>query len=80
MESGAQVEGVMGDALEAIRLVTILASPAMPAVCEEIWRRIGLGGSPTDQTFERSAKWGEYSGGQRVEKGAPLFPRIKSDA
>jgi methionyl-tRNA synthetase len=52
----------------------------MPAVCEEIWRRIGLGGSPTDQTFERSAKWGEYSGGQRVEKGAPLFPRIKSDA
>ena len=80
MESGAQVEGVMGDALEEIRLVTILASPAMPAVCEEIWRRIGLGGSPTDQTFERSAKWGEYSGGQRVEKGAPLFPRIKSDA
>ena len=36
----------MGDALEAIRLVAVLISPAMPSIAREIWRRIGLGGVP----------------------------------
>jgi methionyl-tRNA synthetase len=80
MEPGDAVNAVMGDALEAIRLVAILATPAMPAVCEEIWRRIGLSGTPADQSFEKGVTWGLYGGGARVEKGAPLFPRIKSDA
>ena len=80
MNAGGQVDAVMGDALEAIRLVTILATPAMPKVCEEIWRRLGLGGSPTDELFERSAVWGLYPGDRTVEKGDPLFPRIKSDS
>jgi len=71
---------VMGDALEAIRLVAILATPAMPGVCEEIWRRIGLSGTPADKTFDQSATWGQYAGGHGVGKGDPLFPRMKSDA
>jgi methionyl-tRNA synthetase len=69
----------MGDALEAIRLVAILASPAMPGVCEEIWRRIGLSGLPTDRTFAESATWGQYEAGHAVRKGPPLFPRIKAE-
>ena len=77
---GDEVDGVMGDALEAIRLVAILATPAMPSVGEEIWRRIGLPGVPSDETFAVSAVWGRYAPGHRVEKGDPLFPRIKSDA
>jgi methionyl-tRNA synthetase len=42
MTSGEDLDAVMGDALEAIRLVAILATPAMPWTCEEIWQRIGL--------------------------------------
>ena len=38
MEPGDELDAVMGDALEAIRLVAILATPAMPGVCDEIWR------------------------------------------
>ena len=68
----------MGDALEAIRLVAILASPAMPTVAEEIWRRIGLDGTPTDGGFEEGSRWGAYPGGLVVAKGDPLFPRIES--
>jgi methionyl-tRNA synthetase len=79
MPPGDEVNGVMGDALEAIRLVTILATPAMPSVCEEIWRRIGLAGSPTDGPFEDTAAWGRYPAGATVEKGDPLFPRMKND-
>jgi len=80
MAPGSPVDAVMGDALEAIRLVTILTAPAMPHVCEEIWRRIGLSGSPVDELFEHSAVWGLYPGGRSVAKGEPLFPRITSDA
>ena len=80
MDAGAALDVVMGDALEAIRLVTILTSPAMPGVCEEIWRRIGLAGRPSEVNFEMSARWGVYPGGLPVDKGAPLFPRIKDGA
>ena len=79
MEPGAEVEGVLGDALEAIRLVAILISPAMPYVAEEIWRRIGLAGSPATPPYSQCAAWGQYRAGSKVEKGDPLFPRIKSD-
>ena len=69
----------MGNALEAIRLVAILASPALPSVCATIWGRIGLEGSPTDHSFGESAQWGGYRALGVIEKGAPLFPRIKAD-
>jgi methionyl-tRNA synthetase len=79
MESGDALDVVMGDALEAIRLVAILVSPAMPAVSEEIWRRIGLTGTPTESVFSTSSAWGQYRSVHAIEKGAPLFPRIKID-
>ena len=75
MTPGPEVEAVMGDALEAIRLVAILVSPAMPEVAGEIWRRIGLAGFPTDEVFAGSSRWGRYPGAP-VVKGEPLFPRI----
>jgi methionyl-tRNA synthetase len=51
----------------------------VPATSAEIWRRIGLTGSPDDQRLPAAAIWGGYPGGLPVEKGAPLFPRIKAD-
>jgi methionyl-tRNA synthetase len=80
MEPGDDLNAVMGDALEAIRLVAILASPSMPATCQEIWHRVGLAGSPSDEVFAKSATWGQYRASATIEKGEPLFPRMKSDA
>ncbi|HEX9995034.1 MAG TPA: methionine--tRNA ligase [Acidimicrobiales bacterium] len=77
-EPGPAVDTVLGDALEALRIVAILATPALPAACAEIWRRIGLAGSPADERVPASTAWGGYPGGLAVEKGAPLFPRIKA--
>ena len=75
MDAGPEVDAVMGDALEALRIVTILASPAIPNACDEAWRRIGLVGSPSSARLPDAAAWGGYPGGLPVEKGAPLFPR-----
>ena len=76
-EPGPEVDRVLGDALEVLRIVCLLATPAMPTTCAAVWRRIGLTGEPGDHQLPAAAHWGGYPGGLPVEKGAPLFPRIK---
>ena len=66
---------MLGAGVEALRIVAILASPAMPGATGEVWRRLGLPGSPEDQRLPEAAVWGGYPGGLPVEKGKPLFPR-----
>ena len=66
---------ILGSALEALRIVSLLVSPAMPGTAAEIWRRLGLEGAPEDRRLPDDAQWGGYPGGLAVEKGAPLFPR-----
>ncbi len=81
MAPGPEVDIVMGDALEALRIVAVMACPAMPDATEEIWRRIGLTeavGPVRDQRLPDAAVWGGYPGGLPVEKGPSLFPRIKA--
>ena len=78
MSPGAEVEGVLGSALEVLRIVAMLIVPAMPSTAAEIWRRIGLPGSPAGARLPADAAWGGYPGGVRVEKGPPLFPRRAS--
>ncbi len=74
-DPGPEVDAVLGDALEALRIVAILASPATPVASAEVWRRIGLPGSPSAQRLPGAAAWGGYPGGLPVEKAPPLFPR-----
>ncbi len=76
-EPGPAVEAVLGSALEVLRIVALLIVPAMPSSAHEVWRRIGLPGSPGDQRLPAAGSWGGYPGGLRVEKGPPLFPRRK---
>jgi len=76
-EPGPGVDAVLGDALEALRIVTVLVAPAIPSSSAEIWRRLGLAGSPAAQRLPAAAAWGGYPGGLPVEKGPPLFPRRK---
>ncbi len=75
-EPGPSVDAVLGDAIEALRIVAVLASPALPGTCQQIWERLGLAGAVTDQRIPADVAWGGYPGGLAVTKGAPLFPRI----
>jgi methionyl-tRNA synthetase len=79
-EPGPDVDAVLGDALEVLRIVAILASPAVPDAAQQIWQRIGLDGAVTDQRLPAAGAWGGYVPGRSVDKGAPLFPRIKAEA
>ena len=75
-EPGPEVDAVLGDALEALRIVAVLAAPAVPDASQEVWQRIGLPGTVQEQRLPGAAAWGAYPGGVTVTKGAPLFPRI----
>ena len=79
MAPGVAVDGVLGDALEALRIVTVLASPAVPLAAAEIWRRLGLPGLPDAAGRARDdggeLAWGGYPGGLPVVAGTPIFPR-----
>ena len=78
MDPGPEVDAVLGDALEALRIVAVLCWPAMPSTAAEIWRRIGAPGDPASARLPLGAAWGGYPGGVAVIKGDPLFPRRKA--
>jgi 7-keto-8-aminopelargonate synthetase-like enzyme len=61
--------------LEALRIVTILAFPAIPDTAREIWRRIGMTTDIEECRIGTDTSWGQYVAGHPVEKGDPLFPR-----
>jgi methionyl-tRNA synthetase len=78
LEPGADLDAVLGEALEVLRIVAVLISPVLRDTAKEIWRRIGLEGDPglAGNAGEHGVlAWGGYPGGLPVEKGAPLFPR-----
>jgi methionyl-tRNA synthetase len=70
--------GVLGDCLEALRVIALLASPAIPRASAELWRRLGLPGRPEDQRLPDAAGWSHGPAGTRLEQGAPLFPRLET--
>ena len=78
-DPGPETDGVLGDALEVLRIVAVLATPALVHAPREIWRRIGLSGDPAEQRVPDAVTWGGYPGGLPVEKGQPLFPRLTVD-
>jgi methionyl-tRNA synthetase len=77
LEPGTRVDGVMGDALEALRIVAILAFPAVPRTSQAVWERIGFTSDIAEQRLPDAAAWGGYPGALTVTRGAPLFPRIR---
>jgi methionyl-tRNA synthetase len=78
LEPGPAIDAVLGDALEALRIVAVLVSPVMPSIAAELWARIGLAGRPDEPGAagdDGVLSWGGYPDGLRVTKGEPLFPR-----
>ena len=79
LDPGPELDTVLGDALEALRIVAVLAHPAMPRSCAEVWRRIGLDSDPAEARLPGAARWGQYPAGLPVTVGEALFPRLAVD-
>ncbi|MEO3743752.1 methionine--tRNA ligase [Plantactinospora sp. B5E13] len=70
----AEATAVLGDVLEALRIVAVLVAPALPESADRIWRQLGLDGYAPRVPDDLA--WGGYPGGRPVSRAAPLFPRL----
>jgi methionyl-tRNA synthetase len=70
---------VLYSTCEAIRQVSVLLSPAMPAATRRIRAQLGL---PEEETrpLKEALAWGDLPAGTRVRRGEPVFPRVEADA
>ncbi|HVM39246.1 MAG TPA: methionine--tRNA ligase [Acidimicrobiia bacterium] len=72
-----EVAEVLGDCLEALRIVALLSAPLIPRAAGELWRRLGLDGTPDEQRLPDAAMWGGLPPGASLTRGEPLFPRLE---
>lgn len=62
---------------ETLRQIGWMAIPFMPDSVARIWQYLGLDPvAEIGRNLEGAKKWGGLKGGEKVNKGAPLFPRI----
>ena len=70
-----QLEVVLYNLLEGLRVVAGLLYPIMPSTSRTMRQHLGLGEGP-HQPLERLAQWGSLPPGTRLPKTTTLFPRI----
>jgi methionyl-tRNA synthetase len=73
---------VLANAAEAIRIITALVYPILPASAAKVWQQLGLGAieDAARQSFLANLTWGGMKIGTRFSEPAPLFPRAEKDA
>ena len=67
---------VIYNLLEAIRISAHLLAPFMPTTSAEALRRISCADEAATDDLVAACAWGGLAGGQPVEKGDALFPRL----
>jgi len=67
---------VLYNLLEAQRLIALQVAPFMPETAEKILTLLGI--DPKSNLADNDA-WGALQTGSRIEKAAPLFPRIEAE-
>jgi methionyl-tRNA synthetase len=73
---------VLATAAEAIRIITALVYPILPASAFKVWQQLGLGDiqQSARQAFLTNLAWGGLKPGTQFGEPAPLFPRAEKDA
>ncbi|MCC7341970.1 MAG: methionine--tRNA ligase [Bryobacterales bacterium] len=79
-EDRAALDDALFTAAEALRVVTVLVAPVLPASAQALWEILGGEGKVEAFQWETLA-WGQLPKGGKVEAlpEAPLFPRLKAE-
>jgi methionyl-tRNA synthetase len=67
---------VLYNAAEALRIIAVLAHPVIPNATGEIWKQLGLRGTPAEQSLDQ-LKWGQLKTGTLIGTIKAVFPRIE---
>ncbi len=71
-----RLEAILYTATEALRVVTALACPVVPAAAQKIWSQLGETRKVEQLRLDRLA-WGQLKSGTRIGKIEPVFPRLE---
>jgi methionyl-tRNA synthetase len=75
-ERGVELDALLYDLCEGLRFTSILLFPFMPAKAGEMWRQLGLTGTP-DVRWSEALQWGALAANTQTAPGEKLFPRIE---
>ena len=73
-----QLNGVLSDTAEAVRIAATLLSPIMPSSSVEILRRLGDDKPLKDRRLDADSAW-RSSGEKQILNAGALWPRIEAD-
>ncbi len=76
-EDRPRLETVLYRAVESLRLLCLAIAPFMPETAGKMARQLGLSVNFASPILAGEVRWGELTPGTKVDKGAPLFPRIE---
>ncbi|MBU4174576.1 MAG: class I tRNA ligase family protein, partial [Actinobacteria bacterium] len=71
----ADLDRVLYDSLEGLRMISLFISPFMPDTAARIWERIGMNEPLENARLPESAAWGLLPAGAVITRGEALFPR-----
>ena len=71
-----ELDEVLFNVGEAIRVAAVLLLPVMPRSCEEILRRVGERTPTRELRLDRDGRW-RHDGAREITKGAALWPRAE---
>jgi methionyl-tRNA synthetase len=72
-----RLQNVLYNLVEALRHISVLAKPIMPAKGFEVWSQIGMEGGFSAVSIKALETWDGIPEGTRVQKGPALFPRLE---
>jgi len=83
MAEDASRRGSLGNVLrraaKALRIISALTFPVMPASMQKLWEQLGMEGKVEDVRLDQP-HWEDLPPEVRVGKPEPIFPRVESDA
>ena len=74
-----KLDEVLYTAAEALRVVTALVAPVLPASAAKIWAQLGFT-TPVVDTRTVDLHWGRLQGGQKLGATGAVFPRADAKA
>lgn len=75
-EKQDELDTVLYNLTEAIRIVSVLISPFMNETANKIYKQLGINKDAEVLTWESTHEFGQIKEGTKVSKGEVLFPRI----
>jgi methionyl-tRNA synthetase len=76
-EKKAQLDTVLYNLAEIIRISAVFITPFMPTLPEKIFTQMGITEKTESHTWDSITTWGHFPTGLKISRGLPLFPRIE---